>query len=247
MEWLGMEPLMVVFVAFASLAMAVLGGIAGIGSAVGMIPVLTFAFGIHTAIPVITVAMLFNNTSRWWANRSYTDYHVALWFALGAVPAGVLGSVIFAGAPAELLARGLGTFLLVLVVYRHLPIGRDAKMTNVRSFTGVGGVQGFLSGLFGGAGPFGAHFYLAYGLRRNAFVGTVGLAAIAMNLAKAGTYTRFALLDTRALVIAGAIGLIMVAGTYLGSALLKHMPDRVFVYLVEAIMVAAGVSLIIQG
>ncbi|MEX2599840.1 MAG: sulfite exporter TauE/SafE family protein [Dehalococcoidia bacterium] len=241
-----MDPLVIIGVAIASLLMSILGGIAGIGTALGMVPILTLAFGVQVAVPIVAVAMVFNNLSRWWANREYTNYRVAVWFAVGAVPLAILGSVVFAGAAPDVITRALGVFLLVLVVYRHIPIGRDWRMTSTRKFAVVGGGQGFLDGLFGAAGPFGAHFFLAFGLRKNAFVATVAFATFSMNMAKAGTYARFALLDLRALGIAVGIGIIMVAGAYIGGTLVKRLPDQVFVYIVEAIMVCAGIALIIQ-
>ncbi|MEX2431295.1 MAG: sulfite exporter TauE/SafE family protein, partial [Dehalococcoidia bacterium] len=181
-----MDPVLIVGVGAAALVTSVLGGIAGIGTAIAMIPVLAFAFGVREAIPIITVAMLFNNTSRWWANRRDTDYRAAAWFSLGAVPMAVLGATVFANAPAELLARALGVFLLALVAYRHVPLGRGWRMSKVQGFVGVGGVQGFLSALFGGAGPFGSHFFMSYGLLRNSFICTFDLGTLMMQVAKAG-------------------------------------------------------------
>jgi len=241
------DPLLLAFlIGLAALAASIMGGIAGIGTAIAMIPVLTFAFGIREAIPIITVAMLLNNGSRWWANRAYIDYRVVGFFVLGAVPMSVVGGAVFANAPADLLARGLGIFLLALVVYRHLPIGGGLQMT-ARGFVLVGLVQGFLSSIFGGAGPFGAHFFMAYGLYRNGFIGTVAVATTAINVTKGSVYGGYALIDARGIGIALAIGLIMVVGAAIGGRLVRHVPDRAFAYIVEAIMVTAGLTLLLRG
>jgi uncharacterized membrane protein YfcA len=238
--------LLAVVIGLAALAASIMGGIAGIGTAIAMIPVLTFAFGIREAIPIITVAMLLNNGSRWWANRAYIDYRVVGFFVLGAVPTSVLGGAVFANAPADLLARGLGIFLLALVVYHHLPIGGELQMT-ARGFVLVGLVQGFLSSIFGGAGPFGAHFFMAYGLYRNAFIGTVAVATTAINITKGTVYGGYALIELRGIGIALAIGLIMVVGAAIGGRLVRHVPDRAFAYIVEAVMVTAGLTLLLRG
>ena len=242
-----MDPLLLAFlIGLAALAASIMGGIAGIGTAIAMIPVLTFAFGIREAIPIITVAMLLNNGSRWWANRAYIDYRVVGFFVLGAVPMSVVGGAVFANAPADLLARGLGIFLLALVVYRHLPIGGGLQMT-ARGFVLVGLVQGFLSSIFGGAGPFGAHFFMAYGLYRNAFIGTVAVATTAINVTKGSVYGGYALIDARGIGIAMAIGLSMVVGAAIGGRLVRYVPDRAFAYIVEAVMVTAGLTLLLRG
>ena len=111
----------------------------------------------------------------------------------------------------------------------------------------VGLVQGFLSSIFGGAGPFGAHFFLAYGLYRRSFIGTVALATSSINIAKAGAYTSFSLLDRDAVAIGLIVGVIMIAGAYLGGKLVNRLPDRVFVYIVEGVMLAAAVALLIRA
>jgi uncharacterized membrane protein YfcA len=226
---------------------AVMGGIAGVGTAIAMIPVMTFAVGVREAIPIVTVAITLNNFGRIWANRQHLDYSVVVWFSLGAVPAAIVGGTVFANAPADLLARGLGVFLLTLVVYRHMPIGRGMSIVNVRLFSAVGAAQGFLSSIFGGAGPFGAHFFLAYGLYRNAFVGTTALATTSINFARAGTYAGFSLLDGPAVALGLGIGIIMVVGAYVGGRLVSYVPDKAFTYIVEAVMVVAGIALLIRG
>jgi hypothetical protein len=244
---LDLSPLMFAVIGVAAFVTAVMGGVAGIGTAIAMIPVMTLAIGVHAAIPVVTVAVTLNNFGRIWANRRFLDYPVSLWFSLGAVPASVLGGIVFANAPAELLARGLGVFLIALVVYRHLPIGQGLSMPNVRLFAPVGAVQGFLSSIFGGAGPFGAHFFLAYGLYRNAFVGTAALATTSINFARGGTYASFALLGTDALVLGVGIGIVMVVGAYIGGRLVSRVPDKLFVYIVEGVMLVAAVALLVEG
>jgi uncharacterized membrane protein YfcA len=242
-----LSPLVLAFVGIAAFATAVMGGIAGIGTAIAMIPVMAFAIGVRDAIPVVTVAVTMNNFGRVWANRHFIDYKVVLWFSLGAVPLSVLGGVAFANAPAEVLARALAIFLISLVAYRHLPIGRRMKISNTRYFSFVGMVQGFLSSIFGGAGPFGAHFFLAYGLYRNAFVGTVALATTSINLAKGSTYARFALIGLDALLLGVLVGVIMVIGAYFGGRLVSRVPDKLFVYIVEGVMLGAAAALLIQG
>ena len=242
-----LSPAVLIFVGAAAFVTAIMGGVAGIGTAIAMIPVMTFALGVRDAIPVVTVAVTLNNFGRVYANRHSINYKVVLWFSIGALPMSVLGGIAFANLPAELLARGLALFLIALVIYRHMPIGKGLKITNVRLFGFVGMVQGFLSSIFGGAGPFGAHFFLAYGLYRNSFVGTVALATTSINLAKGGTYAKFALIGRDALALGFVVGIIMVVGAYFGGKLVAHVPDKLFVIIVEGVMLTAAAALLIEG
>ena len=242
-----LSPWVLVFIGVAGFVTAVVGGIAGIGTAIAMIPVMTFAVGVREAIPIVAIAVTLNSIGRIIATRQAIDYRVVLWFSIGAVPTSFVGGALFANAPADLLARGLAIFLIVLVAYRHMPIGKHLKMQRVRMFAFVGLVQGFLSSVFGGAGPFGAHFFLSYGLYRKSFVGTVALATTSINLAKTTTYARFSLVDGEALAIGLIVGVIMIVGAYFGGRLVHRMPDRVFVYVVEGVMLMAAIALLIRG
>ena len=117
---------------------------------------------------------------------------------------------------------------------------------NPRAFAGVGAGQGFLSALFGGAGPFGASFFLAYGLRRGAFVGTMASGMTIINVVKIGIYGSFALLDTSSLILAFSLGLIMVVGAYVGGMITNRVSDKAFVYIVEVVIVGAAISLLVR-
>ena len=229
-----------------SLFAAVIGGVTGMSTGIIAIPVLIFAFGVRLAIPIITVAMLFNTLSRSIVNWNDVDWQVARWYSIGAVPAAVIGGVTFAYAPTELLARGLGVFLLALVVYRHLPIAVGRGMP-LRGFLPVGLGQGFFSALFGGAGPFGAHFFMAYGLTKNAFVGTVAVGTFLVSIAKAVVYGGLDLLDVETFLVASGIGLIMAVGAYAGARIVRHVPERLFIRAVEGLMIASGLLLLVTG
>lgn len=238
-----MDPLVVAWLAVVAFAAAVVGGLAGLGSAIIMIPALTFAVGIREAIPIAAIAVMMQTWSRVWVNRAVVDMGAVKWFVVGAAPAAILGATAFANLPPDLLQRGLGVFLLLIVAYRRSPLMRDIRM-NVRAFAGVGAGQGFLSAIFGGAGPFGASFFLAYGLRRGAFVGTMAAAMTFINFIKTAAYGTYSLLDLSGVVLALGLGVVMIAGAYVGGAVVNRVSDKAFVCIVEAVMVAAALSLL---
>src|SRR5258705_11167458 len=87
---------------------SVLGGVAGFGTGIIMLPLVAWAVGFRSAVPVLTVAMLIGNLSRIWGSRGEVDRPGVVRFALGAVPAPALGTVLNAGVPAEGVGRLLG-------------------------------------------------------------------------------------------------------------------------------------------
>ena len=56
-----------------ALVAGTLGGITGMSTSIIALPVFAITFGVREAVPIITIAMLFNLASRAAANRPYID------------------------------------------------------------------------------------------------------------------------------------------------------------------------------
>ena len=233
-----------IIVAVAALIASTVAAVAGFGGAAIMLPILTWAFGVRDAIPILTVSQLLGNLSRVWFNRGEVEGRVVQWFALGAVPSAVLGGVVFATAPASGLSRLMGAFLLVTVLYRHTAGGRQLRVV-LRGFLPIGMGFGFLSAIVGGVGPMMAPFFLAYGLMRGAYIGTEALSTVAMHVTKLGVYGSYDLLSSRTVLIGLAIGGVMFVGSYLGKRILTVVPERVFPVIIDVALVAGGILLLI--
>ena len=241
-----MEVAQIVAVTIGALVASILSAVAGMGGAVVLLPILVWTFGVQEAIPVLTVAQLIGNASRVWFNRSELSLPVVRWFAIGAVPAAILGSVIFANAPAGALVRILGAFLLLIIVYRHSPWGKQEHIS-LRGFLPVGGASGVISALVGFSGPFMAPFFLMYGLVKGEFIGTESLATLVIHGTKLGAYGSYNLLGMRSILAGIAIGAVMIVGSFVGKRILARLPERFFPYLIEALILAAGLLFVIRG
>lgn len=236
----------VIVVIITALAASILAAVAGFGGAVIMLPVLVWAVGIQDAIPILTIAQLIGNLSRVVFNKHELKWPVIWRFSLGAVPAAIIGGIIFATAPAAALVRLLGVFLIVMVVYRHTRWGKNATMT-LRGFIPLGAASGILSAVLGTVGPFAAPFFLSFGLIKGAYIGTDAMTAVIMHITKLGVYGSYALIGVRTLLIGIAIGAVMILGTFLGKHLLNKVPERIFPYIIEGTMLVAGIIFLIRG
>ena len=216
-----------------------LAAVAGFGGAAVLLPALVAVFGVRDAIPILTVAQLIGNGSRVWFNRREVALPVVGWFALGAVPLALAGGVLFATAPLGALKRVIGAFLLLMVLWRRLP-GAPVWRPTARTFAGLGALFSFISALTGSVGPFMAPFFLAYGLVKGAYIGTEALATVVMHVVKLGAYAGMAILTGRAAVAGLALGPIMIAGSYVGKRILDRLPEKVFVAIIEVVLVGAG-------
>lgn len=235
-----------IVLALVALAASTLAAVTGFGGAAVLLPALVAAFGMREAVPILTVAQLIGNGSRVWFNRRELDWRVVGWFAIGAVPLALIGGYLFAKAPLSILTRLLGAFLLVVVVWRHVR-PQKPKPFPVATFSGIGAGASFLSALLGSVGPIMAPFFLAYGLVKGAYIGTEALSTVVMHVTKLVAYRQTAVLTGGAVLIGLALGPIMVFGSWLGKRIVDRLPEKVFVAIIEGVLIVAGVLFLVRG
>jgi len=224
---------------------ATVAGVTGFGGAAIILPVLVVFYGTRDAIPILTIVQLVGNGSRVWFNRRAIDLAVVKWFALGGVPAAVAGAILFAKAPLGILTRFLGAFLILLVVWRHLP--RTPMRMTLRGFAALGAGASFLSALVGSVGPLMAPFFLAYGLTKTAYIGTEALTTVIMHLTKLVVYKQNSLLSGKAMWVGLVLSPVMILGSYVGKLIVERLPERAFIVVIEVTLVAAGVLFLCRG
>jgi uncharacterized membrane protein YfcA len=220
--------------------------VTGFGGAAVLLPVQVAVFGVRDAVPILTVAQLIGNGSRVWFNRRELNWRVVAWFAAGGVPMALLGGYVFARAPLSALTRLLGLFLLLTVVWRRLR-PRQTRPFPVAAFAGIGAGSSFLSALLGSVGPIMAPFFLAYGLVKGAYIGTEALATVVMHVFKLVAYQQTRLLNRHGVIAGLALGPIMIAGSFLGKRIVDRLPEKVFVAIIELVLVVAGVLFLVRG
>jgi hypothetical protein len=230
----------------AALAAYTLAAVTGFGGAAVLLPALIIVFGVRKAIPILTVAQLIGNGSRVWLNRRELNWRVVAWFALGGVPAALLGGYLFATAPLAALTRLLGAFLLMVVLWRHLR-PRHSRLFPVPVFAAIGAGASFLSALLGSVGPIMAPFFLAFGLVKGGYIGTEALSTVVMHVTKLVAYRQSSILTRTDVLIGLALGPIMILGSLLGKRIVDRLPERAFVLIIEAVLIIAGLAFLIRG
>ncbi len=233
-------------IAGVALVASTLAAISGFGGAAVLLPILVASFGMREAIPILTVAQLIGNGSRVWFNRRELDWQVVGWFATGAIPLALIGGMLFARAPIPLLSRLLGLFLILVVLWRHA-CPRTSTRLPVWSFSLIGAGASFLSALLGSVGPVMAPFFLAYGLVKNAYIGTEALSTVIMHVFKLIAYHESSILPMHAVLAGLSIGPVMILGSYLGKRIVDRLPKKVFVWIIEATLLIAGVGFLWKG
>ena len=222
---------------------SVLSGVAGFGGAMIFLPFLILTYGVRASVPILTVSVLMGNASRVYFNRRELDLKLVAWFSAGSLPFAILGSFVYVALPTFWIKKAIGIFLIVTVLLRQ--IHKDFQLKKTGVFLPLGMVTGFLSALMGGVGPVSSPFFLAYGLTKEAFVGTEALCAVLMHFVKSIAYNRLHILNPRELLIGVSFGTVMSFGSYAAKKILEKLSREVFLKLVEVLLVVIGFYLFI--
>ncbi|MCH9017526.1 MAG: sulfite exporter TauE/SafE family protein [Chloroflexi bacterium] len=223
-----------------------IAGVAGFGGGVVALPVLVWVFGVREAIPILSISQVLSTVARVGLHRDALNWPVIRYFALGALPFSVLGSLFFITIDTTVLVRILGVMMLLFVVYTRMPIGRNFKM-KLWGFIPLGAGTGFGSAFLGIPGPFAAVFYLAYGLTASAYIGTSSLGMALIQVPKLIIFGAGGLLTLRVLLLGIGLGAIAAASAYLGRIILRRVPEKVFPRIITVMLLVSGVVFLIRG
>jgi uncharacterized membrane protein YfcA len=220
-------------------------GIAGFGSGLIAVPLLTLIASVTTVVPVVVSLDYIGSASQSFRNLG----HIAWREQVVLVPSMLIG--IGAGLwlltelPTWVLARVLAVFVIAFGIYQLLPF-RPARASRLAAlFCGILG--GLLGTLFGTGGPFYAIYLNLRGLDKDAFRATFALnflidggvrliAYVAM-----GLYRREML--SHLLVALPIVG----AGLYLGGRIQTGLSQRTFMQMISLLLLASGVALLIRN
>jgi uncharacterized membrane protein YfcA len=238
------DPLTWMILLGAALVGSIIGGVAGFGAGVVLLPVAAWTLGIRMAVPVLTVTMLIGNMSRLWWSRGETDRRVTVRFRAGAIPATALGTWLFVAASSDSLGRVIGGFLLASVPLRRL-LSMGHWRVRLVHFPLIGAAFGLLSSTVVAVGAALTPFYLAYGLRRGAYIATEAVCAFSMHVTRGAVLARYRLLTGEVVLIGLALGAVMFAGSWIGRRLLDRMSDGVFLAVIEGLLVVMGLQFLV--
>ena len=73
------------------------------------------------------------------------------------------------------------------------------------------------------------------------------MTAVVMHITKLGVYGSYSLVGVRTLLFGAGIGAVMVLGTFLGSNLLRKVPERIFPYIIEGTLLISGIIFLVQA
>jgi uncharacterized protein len=231
------------FVLVVGLLAGTISGIVGTGSSIMLMPVLVYEYGPKQAVPIMAVAAVMANLSRilaWWRE---VDWRACAAYSVTGIPAAALGARTLLALPSHAVDITIGIFLIAMVPVRHWLAKHQLKAYLWHLALG-GAVIGFLTGIVVSTGPLSVPLFLFYGLSKGAFLATEAASSLGLYFSKSITFERLgALTDDVALkgLVAGAS---LMSGAFIAKRFVLHMKPDVFRLVMDAIMIAAGLSML---
>lgn len=240
----GLSPAFLLLTAVVGFFGFVVSATFGIGGVVLLIPLLSMALPPAQAIAVSAPVMLVNNLGKSWVFRRTVNVKATALVSALALPAAYITARLASTVDDRLILVAVATLVLVSVVVDRVRAPSAGQRMGDGALLLWGGLTGAISGMCGAAGPPTAIGLRSYGLSKEAFVGTVAVFAVLLQVAKIPAYVDTGALPARLLPLAallGALGLIAVA---VGPRLLRRVPEKNFRAVVDALLVVSAVWLL---
>ena len=234
------------FVLAVGLIAGTISGIVGTGSSIMLMPVLVYQYGPKQAVPIMAIAAIMSNLSRilaWWRD---VDWRACAVYSVTGIPAAALGARTLLTLPSHAVDISIGLFLIAMVPARHWLARHEYKLSLWHVALG-GAVIGYLTGIVVSTGPLSVPLFLFYGLSKGAFLATEAASSLGLYVSKSVTFQRFGAL-TPDVAIQGLIaGSSLMAGAFIAKPLLVKLNADVFRLVMDAIMLMAGASMLVNA
>lgn len=231
------------------LAFAVRGG-AGFGGGAIAVPLLALVFPLPVTVPVVTVLNMLSSVGHGvaaWRSIVWREIWRILPGSLLGVFAGIYMLTLFDPQP---LARALGVFVMLYALYVMVFAGRTPEipqrwMLPVAAITSV--AAGIVGSLFGGAaGPLYVIYLNAARISRDAFRVTITTIMLFQGLTRIAGYAMLGLYDRQVLLLLAVALPVMIAGSWLGSRVVRRFDAVLFSRAVGAVLLISGAALIFK-
>lgn len=233
------------FLALALLAETV-GTIGGFGSSVFFVPLANFFLPLTTVLGLVALFHLASNLAKLGLFRHGIDRVLLLKLGLPAVVAvavGALASGLLSGAWLE---RVLAVFLvgtsatfLLRPAWTLAPSARNAAVG--------GALSGLMAGLVGTGGAIRGVTMAAFALRKEVFVATSAAIDLGVDATRAVVYWRHGYMEEVPVAWIPALVVVAVAGTWLGRAALRRIPQARFRQIALALVLLIGLVTLVQA
>jgi len=210
------------FFLLAAFAAAVVGTVAGFGSATVLTPVAVFFMDIKTAIAVVAIYHLAVTASRVKLFWRHVDWRLFRLFGLSSLFLNVGGVLLASYVEVRWIQGALGLFL---VSYASLSlIGKSPRLSARPGAAIIGGMfMGFVAGLIGTAGAIRAAFLSSFSLKKENYLATSAMIAVFVDAVRAPLYVAQGRISREMIWPLVALVIVAYAGTLIGKKVVEKV------------------------
>ncbi|TMD57710.1 MAG: sulfite exporter TauE/SafE family protein [Chloroflexi bacterium] len=223
-----------------SITAGAIATVAGFGIGSVLTPLLGTAVGVKLGVALASIPHVAGTALRLWIVRADIDRRLLLGFGVTSAAGGLAGAALQSVASSPALTVVFSA-LLLFAGFGGITGYSERLRFGPRSAWIGGALSGFLGGLVGNQGGIRSAAMLGFSVRKQAFVATSTAVALIVDGARVPVYVATqgaALAANGSLILTCVAG--VVAGTVLGTWLLRRVPEPIFRRVVGALLVLLG-------
>ena len=220
-------------------------GIAGFGSGLIAVPLLSAMAPVAAVVPVVVSLDYVGSAGQGVRNAGRVAWAEQLTLVPFTLCGVAMGLLLLRGVPTSVLSRVLGGFVIAYAFYQLLPLPplRGSRVSAIS----CGLMGGLVGTIFCTGGPFYAIYFNLRGLYKSTFRATFATNFMIDGGVRLAAYAVAGLLGWETLGwVAAALPLVGL-GLFLGGRIHLGLSQRAFVRVVSLILVASGTALLVRG
>lgn len=243
--------------AITSFASWFLSMLAGAGSPLVLIPLVTWLCGSTAVAPVLTLGMLLGNGQRVFMFWPRIDWQLTRWYLPGAMGGAILGAYLLSLVKLDWL-QWVIAIALIAIALRHWLVDQAAANGKTAprndranpwrchrwAFLPCAFFNAIGSALIGSTGPLLNPLYLSYGLVKEDMIATKAFHNASLHIVKLAAYVYFGTITQDHLSYGLVIGAAALPGNWLGQEVLKRMSPEQFRQAAFAFVAFSGVIML---
>lgn len=219
-------------------------GMAGFGSGLIAVPLLTLLWPVTVVVPVVVALDYLGSASQGVKNVEQVAWREQLWLIPFMVVGVLAGLWVLRVMSTGLLARILGGFVIGYAIYQMLPLPELRGPRAAASYCGLLG--GLVGTLFGTGGPFYVIYLNLRGLERLAFRATFAMNFLIDGGVRLAAFAAAGLFGRQTLGYLLAALPIAGAGLYLGGRIQTGLSQRAFQIVIRVLLLTSGLALLLK-
>lgn len=220
-------------------------GVAGFGSGLIAVPVLTLAWPVPVVVPLVVALDYLGSASQGGRNVAQVAWREQLVLIPFMVVGVAVGLWALRAVSTSALARVLGAIVIACAVYQMVP-GRELRASRAAA-TGCGFLGGLIGTVFGTGGPFYVIHLNLRGLERTAHRATFAMNFLIDGGVRLAAFGADGFFGRQMLgYLLAAIPIAGAAGLYVGGRIQTGLSPRVFQIVVRVLLLVSGLALLVK-